>query len=227
MSLGCTKSFKTFWFSYRIYENIFNFIPESAVELFRYNHHYQEIHCFPYLLKTDKFLFPLIHRHKFSFVPLSVIELEYLFKIARAFCCHFVVFLQKVSRRTKKHCYLFFDGQLFPEHLNHFSYGILACSIFFYIQKEFIRFFTKFIPVASTSDFNSICYFIRNNIKIFLANSALIFSLFTVPSDSFSFSSKFNFFSRIDLVLFFEKLIVNLKISYLKNSHFIWWLKSQ
>ena len=41
-------------------------------------HHCREIYCFPYLLKTGKFLFPLIHLPKFYFIPLSVIELEYL-----------------------------------------------------------------------------------------------------------------------------------------------------
>ena len=97
--------------------------------------------------------------------------------------------------------------------MNHFSYSI-------------VRFLVKFIPIASTFDFNSICYFIVNLIKIFLANVILIFSFVTAYLSLGCFS-KFNFFSGTDLVLFFERLIANLWISYFKNSQFIWWLKSK
>ena len=51
-----------------------------------------------------------------NFILLSVMELGCLLKILRAFYCHLAVFLRKVSYRTKKYDYLFFDGQLFPEH---------------------------------------------------------------------------------------------------------------
>ena len=133
------RTFKHFD-SLKEFMKIFLFHSRKCSRTLSLVHHNQEIYSFPYLLKTDKFLFPLIHLHNFSFVPLPVIELEYLLNL-------FAVFLQKVSYRTKKHDCLFFWWSVIS-----WASWITFLIVLWLAQYFFIRFLAKFILVASTSD---------------------------------------------------------------------------
>lgn len=151
----------------------------------------------------------------FSFAPQLVMELGYPLKIWSAFCCHFGVFLQKVSCRTK--------------NVVSILWSVISwtpCTVFIILW--FVQYFSEF--KMNFLDFSLSSYQLHLLLIIPFAipsKIALIFSLQMLYLPLASLRSTFFwafllmllFFSRIDLILFFEKLLVNLQMSYFKNSH--------
>ena len=100
-----------------------------------------QIYCFPYLLKADTFLFLIFYLYNFSFIPLPVMELGYLLKILRVILLSFCsLYLKSVFIEWEIWLFIFSMVSYFLNMMNHFCYSIMASSIFFEIQQEFIRF---------------------------------------------------------------------------------------
>ena len=91
--------------------------------------------------------------------------------------------------------------------------------LFFKIKKKISLLFTFFILSTFASNSNTFSYSLINKFKVYSLKFA---SEFRLDSSSFSFFSNSHWLLFVFCEIFLEKVIANLRISYLSNSHFIW-----